>query len=92
MRKLNLGFFTWPYEQEWLDFKEEFSAFKDSAANVVEVSSAFTSGTTTTETEGFGNCRVGTVLITTVGSTTTTYLVTGVDADKKITGAQISNA
>ena len=81
---------TWPYEQEWLDYKA-------AAANVVVSETAFTSGTTKTTDAGFEDCKVGTLLITNVtasggAATTTVYVVTAVADDKIITGKQISNA
>lgn len=80
---------TWPYEQEWEDYKK-------SAPNVVITETAFTSGTTKITDAGFEGCHPGTLLITnvTASSTTTTtvYIVTVVAADDKITGKQISNA
>ena len=76
---------TWPYEQEWLDYKA-------AAANVVVSETAFTSGTTKTTDAGFEDCKVGTIIITTVSSTATVYVVTAGAEDKIITGKQISNA
>ncbi|MDO5116368.1 MAG: hypothetical protein Q4D58_09760 [Synergistaceae bacterium] len=76
---------TWPFEQEWEDYKA-------SAANVAIVSVAFTSGTTKTSDAGFEDCHVGTIIISTVSSATTVYLVTAVAEDGKISGKQISNA
>lgn len=61
-------------------------------AQVVCASSAFTSGTTSTSTAAFAKCAVGTILITTVSSTVTAYVITSVASDGKLTGKQISNA
>ncbi|WP_278549559.1 hypothetical protein [Cloacibacillus evryensis] len=83
---------TWPYEQEWEDFKAQFEAYKAGAANVVNAAAAFTSGTTKTTDAGFEDCHVGTIIITTVSSAVTVYIVTAVAEDEKITGKQISNA
>lgn len=61
-------------------------------AGVVKATAAFTSGTTTNATAGFEKCVVGTILITTVSSTVTVYVITAVASDGKLTGKQISNA
>lgn len=71
---------------------QEQQDYLGTLANVVFADAAFTSGTTTTATSGFEGCRKGTILVTTVSSATTVYLVTAVADDKKITGKQISNA
>ncbi|MDO4561408.1 MAG: hypothetical protein Q4C86_10715 [bacterium] len=71
---------------------QEQQDYLGTLANVVFADAAFSSGTTTTDTSGFGECRKGTILVTTVSSATTVYLVTAVASDKKITGKQISNA
>ncbi len=76
---------TWPFEQEWLDYKA-------AAVNVVVSKTAFKSGTTKTTDAGFEDCKVGTIIITTVSSTVTVYVVAAVADDKVITGKQISNA
>ena len=72
-------------------FKEQQSVLAK-LANCVLATAEFTSGTTTNETTGFEDCRVGTLLITTVSSTTTVFIITAVSDTGVLTGKQISNA
>ena len=77
---------AFPFQEQQDYLKNNFGA----SANVVFATAAFTSGTTTTATAGFGDCRKGTILVTTVTDTTTVYLITAVNATTKVlTGVRI---
>ena len=66
-----------------------FQEQQDMVVNFVKATTAFTSGTTKNTDTGFTECKAGTLLTTTVASTTAVYLITSVASDGKLTAVTL---
>ena len=84
----DINAFKFKEQQDYLN--DNFKSVADGSANIVETTAVLVSGTTKTSAEGFGKCRVGSIIIATVSGVITAYLVTAVASDKVITGVTLS--